>query len=176
MKYVLVGKASIKLCDTLLRTGKSLGDSPATSLTMDTVNIVEVGPRDGLQSIATTVPIHVKLELIRRLKDAGLRSIELTSVVSPKAIPQLQDCRQVMSSPLVQDTLQHQPNLRLPVLVPNEKGLRVATEHGIKEIAVFVSATEGFSRANIKCSVAEGLERAKRVATAAKSNGMAVRG
>ncbi|KAH7354815.1 3-hydroxymethyl-3-methylglutaryl-CoA lyase [Rhexocercosporidium sp. MPI-PUGE-AT-0058] len=143
---------------------------------MVAVNIVEVGPRDGLQNIPTAVPFEMKLDLLKRLKDAGLQSIELTSAVSPKAIPQLRDCRQVMSSPLIQDTLRNRPEIRLPVLVPNSKGLQVAIEQGIKEIAVFVSATEGFSRANINCSVAEGLQRAKEVATAAKLNGLAVRG
>ncbi|KAL2071961.1 hypothetical protein VTL71DRAFT_11304 [Oculimacula yallundae] len=143
---------------------------------MVAVNIVEVGPRDGLQNVSTTVPVDVKLDLVRKLKNAGLRSIELTSVVSPKAIPQLRDCRQLMSSPFIRDTLQKQSDIRLPVLVPNKKGLQVAMDYGIKEIATFVSATEGFSRANINCSVAEGLQRAKEVTTMAKLNGLAVRG
>jgi hydroxymethylglutaryl-CoA lyase len=143
---------------------------------MAAVNIVEVGPRDGLQNIPTAVPVDVKLDLVKRLKDAGLQSIELTSAVSSKAVPQLRDCRQIMSSTLVQDLLQNRPEFRLPVLVPNSKGLQVAIDHGIKEIAVFVSATEGFSRANINCSVTEGLQRAKEVATTAKCNGLAVRG
>ncbi|KAM0542964.1 hypothetical protein ACHAPJ_012570 [Fusarium lateritium] len=81
-----------------------------------------------------------------------------------------------MSSPIVQKLLQSEPQLRLPVLVPNIKGLDVAIEHGIGEIAVFVSATEGFSKANINCSVSEGLQRAKEVASAAKSHGLSVRG
>ncbi|VUC26581.1 unnamed protein product [Clonostachys rosea] len=143
---------------------------------MAAVHIVEVGPRDGLQNIRTSIPTPVKLGLIAKLRDAGLKSIELTSVVSPKAIPQLQDCQQIMSSPMVQEWLQKESQLRLPVLVPNTRGLQVALDHGVREVAVFVSATESFSKANINCSVDEGLRRASAIASAAKSQGLAVRG
>ncbi|KAF4963725.1 hypothetical protein FSARC_8273 [Fusarium sarcochroum] len=145
-------------------------------MTMAAVNIYEVGPRDGLQNIHTSIPADVKIELIKRLQHVGLHRIELTSAVNPRAVPQLRDCQQVMSSPVVQKLLQSQSQLRLPVLVPNIKGLGVAVEHGIREIAVFVSATEEFSKANINCSVAEGLQRAKKTAFAAKSHGLSVRG
>lgn len=130
------------------------------------VRIVEVGPRDGLQNIRDSVPTQTKLELIRRLQATGLSTIELTSVVSPRAVPQLKDCREVLQDEEVKTFLQN-PRLRLPVLVPNEKGLKIAIEHGVREVAVFVSATEGFSKANINCTVQEGLERAKRVAALA---------
>ncbi|GFF36930.1 hydroxymethylglutaryl-CoA lyase, mitochondrial [Aspergillus lentulus] len=139
------------------------------------VRIVEVGPRDGLQNIKEPVPTSVKLELIQRLRATGLRTIELTSVVSPKAIPQLADCRDVLGNESIRQ-LQGQSGLRLPVLVPNLKGLDIAIEHGVKEVAVFVSATEGFSKANINCTVQQGIERAKAVARKAIECGITVRG
>ena len=141
----------------------------------DTVRIVEVGPRDGLQNIQKPIPTQAKLELIRRLIDTGLRTVELTSVVSPKAIPQLADCRQVLQDVDVKRLLDRK-NIRLPALVPNLKGLNIAIQQGVREIAVFVSATEGFSRANINCTVDEGIKRAKQVASKAVSVGVAVRG
>ncbi|GFF42747.1 isoform 2 of hydroxymethylglutaryl-CoA lyase, mitochondrial [Aspergillus udagawae] len=139
------------------------------------VRIVEVGPRDGLQNIKEPVPTSVKLELIQRLRATGLRTIELTSVVSPKAIPQLADCRDVLGNESVRQ-MQGQPGFRLPVLVPNVKGLDIAIEHGVKEVAVFISATEGFSKANINCTVQQGIERAKAVAKKAIERGITVRG
>ncbi|RLL96995.1 hypothetical protein CFD26_104220 [Aspergillus turcosus] len=145
-----------------------LGTSPA-------VRIVEVGPRDGLQNISTPIPTATKLELIHRLVKAGLQTIELTSVVSPRRIPQLADCRDLLQHSSVQD-LAKDPKLRLPVLVPNLKGLEIARSSGVKEIAVFISATEGFSRANINCTVEEGIQRAKEVALQAIGSGLAVRG
>jgi len=144
------------------------------------VRIVEVAPRDGLQAISTTVPTKTKLELIRRLRDANLDTIEITSVVSPKAIPQLADCIDVLQSDIVRSLFSQQQTspetLRLPVLVPNIKGLEIALQHGAQEVAVFVSATEGFSRANTKCSVEEGLQRAREVAKLARTKNIAVRG
>lgn len=141
------------------------------------VRLVEVGPRDGLQNIRDKVPTPTKLELIRRLRDAGLRTIELTSVVSPRAIPQLADCREVLGHPSVKALLQNeQESLRLPVLVPNVKGLDIAVQHGVKEVAVFISATEGFSRANINCSVEQGIARAREVTDLARKSGVAIRG
>jgi hydroxymethylglutaryl-CoA lyase len=139
------------------------------------VRIVEVGPRDGLQNIKDPVATSVKLELIRRLRESGLSTIELTSIVSPRAVPQLADCREVLRDQTIKQLQQHD-GLRFPVLVPNPKGLDIALEYGVKEVAVFVSATEGFSKANINCSVDEGIERASRVAEKAIRNGVAVRG
>lgn len=139
------------------------------------VRIVEVGPRDGLQNIKEPVPTSVKLELIQRLRATGLRTIESTSVVSPKAIPQLADCRDVLGNESIRQ-LQGERGLRLPVLVPNVKGLDIAIEYGVKEVAVFISATEGFSKANINCTVQQGIERAKAVAEKATECGIAVRG
>ncbi|KAK0647548.1 Hydroxymethylglutaryl-CoA lyase [Lasiodiplodia hormozganensis] len=139
------------------------------------VRIIEVGPRDGLQNIVQSVPTSAKVELITRLHAAGLQNIELTSAVSPKAIPQLADNKKLLSDPSIK-ALIAQSDLRLPVLVPNTKGLDIAVQHGVKEVAVFVSASEGFSRANTNCTVAEGLQRAHSVADAAKKLGLQVRG
>lgn len=149
---------------------------PSNMAGSKTVRIVEVGPRDGLQNVKTVVDTSTKLELIQRLQGAGLQSIEITSVVSPKAIPQLADCRKILSAPVVKKWQQTDGPLRMPVLVPNTKGLRTALEHGVREVAVFVSATEGFSRANINCTVDESLERAKQVAAEASAAGVLVRG
>lgn len=139
------------------------------------VRIVEVGPRDGLQNISTLVPTPVKLELIARLRAAGLSIIELTSCVSPKAIPQLSDHAKLLGDDSVQALLRRD-DLQLPVLVPNSKGLEEARKHGVREVAVFVSATEGFSRANIQCSVDEGLARAQNIASLCAAAGIKVRG
>ncbi|KAK4539251.1 hypothetical protein LTR36_000857 [Oleoguttula mirabilis] len=141
----------------------------------DFVRIVEVGSRDGLQNVKTTIPTAVKLALIRRLRDAGLQTIEVTSVVSPRAVPQLADCRDVLADAEIQALLRD-TQLRMPVLIPNLKGLGIAVEHGVREVAVFVSATEGFSKANIGCTVEQGLDRARQVATRAREQGLAVRG
>ncbi|KAJ0164980.1 Hydroxymethylglutaryl-CoA lyase, mitochondrial [Colletotrichum tanaceti] len=140
------------------------------------VRIVEVGPRDGLQNIKTIIDALTKLELIQRLQKAGLHRIELTSVVSSRAVPQLADCRDILSTSFVADWLRSRPGLHLPVLVPNIRGLRFALDHGVKEVAVFVSASEGFSRANLNCNVEEGVQRAREVAREAIANGVAVRG
>ncbi|KAK6220707.1 putative secondary metabolism biosynthetic enzyme [Pestalotiopsis sp. IQ-011] len=139
------------------------------------VRIVEVGPRDGLQNISTLVPTPVKLELIARLRAAGLSIIELTSCVSPKAVPQLADHGKLLGDGSVQALLRRN-DLQLPVLVPNSKGLEEARKHGVREVAVFVSATEGFSRANIQCSVDEGLDRAQDIARLCATAGIKVRG
>jgi hydroxymethylglutaryl-CoA lyase len=142
---------------------------------MDSVRIVEVGPRDGLQNIRDTIPTSTKLDLIQRLHQVGLQTIELTSIVSPKAIPQLADCRELLSNVSIK-TLLKSPKLRVPVLVPNVKGLEIAKQQGVREIAVFISATEGFSKANINCTVAEGIERASQLASLAIQSQIAVRG
>ncbi|KAJ5239718.1 hypothetical protein N7468_004337 [Penicillium chermesinum] len=141
----------------------------------ESVRIVEVGPRDGLQNIREHIPTSTKLELIQRLEDAGLTAIELTSLVSSKAIPQLADAQDVLGSPQIQRALQN-PLLRLPVLVPNVRGLQTAIRNNVKEVAVFVSATEGFSKANINCSVETGLSRAREVISLACRYNIAVRG
>jgi len=139
------------------------------------VRIVEVGPRDGLQNISISIPIDTKVSLIQRLHSAGLRNIEITSVVSPKAVPQLADNQQVLSDGIIKNLIS-KDDLRLPILVPNRKGMDLAIKFGVKEVAVFVSASEGFTRANTKCSVEEGLSRAREVAGVALGARMQVRG
>ena len=138
-----------------------------------TVRIIEVGPRDGLQNIPNQVPTPIKIELIERLAAAGLKNIEATSFVSPKWVPQMADGAEVMSKilPLAQ---QHQ--LRLPVLAPNMKGLENAAKAGTKEIVVFASCTEAFSKKNQNCTVDEALDGAQKVAESALKQGIAVRG
>ncbi|PSR93936.1 hydroxymethylglutaryl-CoA lyase [Coniella lustricola] len=139
----------------------------------EAVRIVEVSPRDGLQNIPHLVPTPIKIELIRRLVRAGLVNVEATSFVSPKWIPQLADNTEVLRAiaPLLRDT-----SLRLPVLIPNLRGLDGALGSGVKEVAVFVSASESFSRKNTNCSVEQALDRAREVAVKARREGVAVRG
>jgi hydroxymethylglutaryl-CoA lyase len=139
------------------------------------VRVVEVAPRDGLQNVKQRIPTATKVEFISKLTAAGLQTVEVTSVVSPRAVPQLADCEAVLSDKKIQMLLQN-PQTRAPVLVPNLKGLDVAMRHGVKDVAVFVSASEGFSRANIRCSVQEGLDNSREVAEKALSHGVAVRG
>jgi hydroxymethylglutaryl-CoA lyase len=145
------------------------------SSSMANVRIVEVGPRDGLQNVKTKIPTTTKLALIHKLRAAGLQNIEITSVVSPQAVPQLADCKDVLADARIQG-LMADSTLRTPVLIPNLRGLDVAIRHNVKEVAVFVSAAEGFSQANIRCSVQEGIDRARQVAEKARSHGIAVRG
>src|SRR5215468_1060084 len=134
------------------------------------VRMVEVGPRDGLQNEPVKVPTEVKVGLIDRLTDAGFPAIEATSFVSPKWVPQMADNAQVMAA------IHRKAGVRYPVLTPNLKGFEAALAAGCDEVAVFVAASETFSRKNINCSIAESLERARPVAEAAKANGVLVRG
>jgi hydroxymethylglutaryl-CoA lyase len=134
------------------------------------VCVVEVGPRDGLQNEKTSVPTEVKVGLIDRLTDAGLPAIEAASFVSPKWVPQMADAGDVMTA------IRRKPGVRYPVLTPNMKGFEAALAAGCDEVAVFVAATEAFSRKNINCSIAESLERAKPVTDAARAHGVRVRG
>ncbi|WP_029000379.1 hydroxymethylglutaryl-CoA lyase [Azohydromonas australica] len=134
------------------------------------VRIVEVGPRDGLQNEKQPVPTDVKLELIARLADAGLRDIEATAFVSPKWVPQMADHADLMRR------LPRRPGVNYPVLVPNLKGLEAAVESGATEVAVFAAASESFSQKNINCSIAESLIRFEPVMEAARAAGVKVRG
>lgn len=141
---------------------------------LPTVRIVEVGPRDGLQNIRDYIPTSTKLELIRRLKETGMGTIELTSIVSPRIIPQLADSRDVLGDEGIRRM--GGKDLRFPVLVPTVRALDIAVQYGVREIAVFISATEGFSKANINCSVEQGIERARNIASLALKSNIAVRG
>ncbi|EFA11247.2 hydroxymethylglutaryl-CoA lyase, mitochondrial [Tribolium castaneum] len=127
------------------------------------VKIVEVGPRDGLQNEPTHVPTDVKIEFINKLSETGLQSIEVTSFVSPKWVPQMGDNTEVFTK------IAKKPSISYPVLVPNVKGLEAAVSVGAKEIAVFASASEGFSRKNTNCSTQEGVNRIKEIVEKTKS-------
>ncbi|MBY0295071.1 MAG: hydroxymethylglutaryl-CoA lyase [Methylobacterium sp.] len=134
------------------------------------VRIVEVGPRDGLQNEPVAVSTAVRVGLIERLLAAGLTSIEVGSFVSPAWVPQMVDTAAVLAR------LPPNPRGRYAVLVPNLKGFRAAQEAGAGEVAIFASASEAFSRANINCSIAESLERFAAVADAARAAGIPLRG
>lgn len=138
---------------------------------MSFVTIHEVGPRDGLQNEPGVIPVEDKVALINVLADAGLRELEVGSFVSPKWVPQMADTDKVMAS------LPAGPSYS--VLVPNMRGwdgFVAADKHGTYGIAVFVSATEGFSQANLNCSIAESIERLRPVVEAATGAHIAVRG
>ena len=137
---------------------------------MNTVRIVEVGPRDGLQNEAKEVPTAVKVELIERLADAGLPAVEATAFVSPKWVPQMADHTEVL------ERVRRKPGVDYPVLAPNLKGFEAARAAGATEVAIFGAASEAFSRRNINCSIAESLERFRPVAEAAKAANVKVRG
>src|SRR6185436_8668649 len=134
------------------------------------VKLVEVGPRDGLQNEQVHVPASVKIELIHRLQDAGLKIIEATAFVSPKWVPQMADAAEVMAG------ITRKPGVSYPVLVPNMKGLDDALAAGAQEVVVFGAASETFSRKNTNCSIAEGLERFRAVSKHAIDQGLKVRG
>lgn len=137
---------------------------------MDSVRIVEVSPRDGLQNEKRVLPADTKVELVDRLSDAGFRFIEVTSFVSPTRIPQLADAADVMAR------IRRRAGVRYSVLVPNMKGYERAVAAGADSIVVFGSASETFSQRNINCSIAESIERFRPVVAAAKAAGMHVRG
>src|SRR5258706_11410123 len=136
----------------------------------DSVRIVEVGPRDGLQNEKTPVSVADRIAFIEALVGAGLHTVEVGAFVSAKAIPQM------VNSDSVLRVVDHHPTSEFHVLVPNEKGYEAAREAGAKVIAVFASASEGFSRANINCSVAESILRFKPVVARAKADGVKVPG
>ncbi|MCQ6253115.1 hydroxymethylglutaryl-CoA lyase [Streptomyces samsunensis] len=133
------------------------------------VRIHEVGPRDGLQNEKALVPAAIKAEFIHRLAEAGLTTIEATSFVHPKWVPQLADAEELMR--LIDDV-----DARLPVLVPNERGLDRALALGAREIAVFASATESFAKANLNRTVDGALEMFEPVVAKAKDASVTVRG
>lgn len=134
------------------------------------VRVVEVGPRDGLQNESAALPVATRIELIERLAAAGLRVIEAGSFVSPKWVPQMADTAAVFAG------LSRRPGTRYPALVPNAKGLEAALAAGVDEIAVFVSASEGFSRRNLACSRADSLARLRDVAERASASNIRIRG
>ncbi|AVP96208.1 hydroxymethylglutaryl-CoA lyase [Ahniella affigens] len=136
----------------------------------ETIRIVEVGPRDGLQNEATQVATATKIALIEQLIEAGHSTIELTSFVSPKWVPQMADAADVATR------FRERTDLRLPVLVPNLQGLERALESGVREIAVFTAASDAFNRRNTNATIDESLNRFVPVLERAKSDGLRVRG
>jgi hydroxymethylglutaryl-CoA lyase len=134
------------------------------------VRLVEVGPRDGLQNEKAIVPTAAKIELIDRLSATGLHSIEATSFVSPKWVPQLADASEVYAG------ITRKPGVRYPVLVPNEQGYDRARAVGAEEVAVFTAASEAFNQKNINTSIDESIERFRPVLERALVDGVRVRG
>ncbi len=134
------------------------------------VRIVEVGPRDGLQNEKVAVATADKIALIDRLSACGLQTVEATSFVSPKWVPQLADAADVFAG------IARRPGTRYPVLVPNEQGYERARAVGVEEIAVFGAASEAFSRKNINASIDESLARFEPVLQRARQDGVRVRG
>ena len=137
------------------------------------VQLVEVGPRDGLQNEAEPISAEHKIELVQRLQNAGCSAIEATSFVSPRWVPQMADGAQVMAG------IRRRPGLRISVLTPNMKGLEAALaparEFWPDEVVVFGAASEAFSQRNINCSIAESIERFRPVVAAAHQAGVKVR-
>lgn len=136
----------------------------------DPVRIIEMGPRDGLQNEKTPVSVEARIAFIEALVAAGLTTVEVGAFVSPRAIPQM------ASSDAVLRGVSHVNGAEFHVLVPNEKGYDAARAAGAQVVSVFAAASEGFSRANINCTVAESIERFKPVLARAKADGVRVRG
>nr|WP_295382453.1 hydroxymethylglutaryl-CoA lyase [Pseudoxanthomonas sp.] len=136
----------------------------------DFVRIVEVGPRDGLQNEKSVIATADKIALIDRLSRTGLRTIEATSFVSPRWVPQLADAAEVFTG------IHREPGVAYPVLVPNETGYDRARAVGVEEIAVFTAASEAFNRKNINAGIDESIERFRPVLARAAADGVRVRG
>ncbi len=134
------------------------------------VQLIDVGPRDGLQNEKQPVPAEVKIELVHRLQAAGLAEIEVTSFVSPKWVPQMADNAVVMAG------IERQAGVRYSVLTPNMVGYQAAVASRPDEIVVFGAASEAFSQKNINCSIEESMARFAPVVQAALAAGIAVRG
>ncbi len=134
------------------------------------IKIVEVSPRDGLQNESQVIAVNDKVQLINDLRTAGVKHIEVTGFVSPKWVPQLADAKQVASR------LVHDEGIIYSALTPNMKGFEAAMDAGIKEVAVFTAASETFNQKNIKCSIEESFERFTPILEQAKQNDIKVRG
>lgn len=134
------------------------------------VRIFEMGPRDGLQNEKQLIATADKIQLVDRLSDCGFEKIEVTSFVSPKWVPQMADAAEVMAG------IKRRTGVAYTALTPNMTGYQAAKAAGADEVAIFASASEGFSQKNINCSIAESLERFRPVLEAAKADGLPVRG
>ncbi|MFN8034724.1 MAG: hydroxymethylglutaryl-CoA lyase [Acidimicrobiia bacterium] len=135
----------------------------------ENVTVYEVGPRDGLQNEPTVMPVEVKVEFVERLVAAGVAAVELTSFVRPDLVPQLGDAEQLMTR------LSLPEHVRTVALTPNLRGAQRALELGVKEIAIFASATETFSQKNLNCSIDDSFRRFAPVVALARENGLSVR-
>ncbi|PSR72149.1 hypothetical protein PHLCEN_2v11997 [Hermanssonia centrifuga] len=163
---------------SLARTARTY----ATETDANYVNIVEVGPRDGLQNEKAVIPPEVKIQLVERLAKAGMKTIESGSFVSPKWVPQMAGTAEVISK------MERLPGNHYPVLVPNLKGLEILldllaqhppspnTPPPTDEIAIFTAATDAFCKANTNCTIAESLSRLETVTQKALDQGLRVRG
>ncbi|MDM7255346.1 MAG: hydroxymethylglutaryl-CoA lyase [Paracoccus sp. (in: a-proteobacteria)] len=136
----------------------------------DRVEIFEMGPRDGLQNEKRLIPADQKIALVDLLSKAGFRRIEVTSFVPPAWVPQMADAAEVLAG------IARRPGIRYAALTPNLHGYRAARKAGADEVAIFASASEGFSRANLNASIADSLARFVPVAEAARSDGIPLRG
>ncbi|ADZ68817.1 hydroxymethylglutaryl-CoA lyase [Polymorphum gilvum] len=136
----------------------------------DFVTLFEMGPRDGLQNEKRLIPAADKIRLVDMLSDCGFAKIEVTSFVSPKWVPQMADAAEVMAG------IRRRPGVAYTALTPNMKGYEAARAARADEVAVFGSASEGFSQKNINCSIAESIERFRPVIEAALADGIPVRG
>ncbi|KAG0196256.1 hypothetical protein BGX28_010380, partial [Mortierella sp. GBA30] len=152
------------------QTANNSSTTPAASLSSKFVKIVEVGPRDGLQNEKAVIPAETKIEFINRLSNTGLSVVEATSFVSPKWVPQMGDATKVITS------IKKKENVNYPCLTPNIKGLDAAIDAGVKEVAVFLAASDSFSKKNINCTVEESYERVRPLIAKAKEHGILVRG
>src|SRR5947209_14429377 len=133
------------------------------------VRIVEVGPRDGLQNEPAAIPTDANVRFVDLLSDAGFAWIEVTSFVHPRAVPQMADADEVFRA------IRKKPGIRYVALVPNPRGLDRALAAGVQDIALFVAATESFSRANINRTIEQSLEDARAVIVGAAASGARVR-
>ena len=136
----------------------------------DFVTLYEMGPRDGLQNEPDLIATQDKITLVDRLSDSGLKHIEVTSFVSPKWVPQMADATQVLAA------ISRKPGVVYAALTPNIRGFENALAAGAHEVAIFASASEGFSHANINCSIAQSIERFAPIMDAARDAGVRVRG
>ena len=134
------------------------------------ITIFEVGARDGLQNEKVMIPTQKKIELINMLSGCGFNKIETTAFVSPKWVPQMGDAAEVMAG------IERAANISYAVLTPNMKGYDRAKSANASEVAIFGAASEGFSQANVNCSIAETIERFLPITKAASADGMPVRG
>lgn len=134
------------------------------------VEVVEVGPRDGLQNEPTPVSTAVKVELVDRLATAGLHAIEAAAFVSPRWVPQMADGAEVMAC------IRRVPGVVYSALVPNQRGMEAALAAGVQEVVVFSAASESFAQRNINCSIAESIQRFEPVARMAQAADVRLRG